>query len=89
MKKLALALVAAATLGLALPVFSAGAEAATTVTRTKTVKTGHGPAVKKVVVRRGHGWHGRRHVATRKVVVKRRANGTVVRKTVVRRHANH
>src|SRR3954468_11628297 len=96
MRKLTLALAAAATLGFAVPSFVADASAAQgmkVAAADVTVKTGHRHgAVKKVVVRRDRGlhrgWaHSRHYGATKKIVIKRGGprHGTVVKKKIIHR----
>lgn len=99
MRKVALALAAAAVVGFSLPVFSTDASAASGRMQlaqadvSKTVKIRRGPAgvTKKVVVRRDRGlhrgWaHSRHYGATKKkVVIKHRGNRTVVKKKIMHR----
>ncbi|HEY0442225.1 MAG TPA: hypothetical protein VGD36_19325 [Xanthobacteraceae bacterium] len=92
MRKLALALAAVAALGLSVPAFTSDAGAAPGRHADKVVKVKHGRAgmTKKVIVRHDRGLHrgwaqGRHHGATKKVVIKHRGNGTVVKKKIVHR----
>lgn len=88
MKKLALALAAAAAICLAAPSFVAEASAAPGTTRAvKVVKTPHGVA-KKVVVKRTHRGHRvwtHRHRGVSKTVIIKRPNGVVVKKRIIHR----
>ena len=92
MRRLALALAAAAALALTAPSFVSDVSAAQGLKVAQAdvkVKVG-GPrrSVKKVVVRRDRGyhrgWQGRSGV-TKKVIIKKRPGGTVVKKKIIRR----
>jgi hypothetical protein len=97
MRKLALALAAAAALGFAAPTFVGQASAAQGVKVAAAdmnvkAKRGHRYGVKKVTVRRDRGlhrgWaHSRHYGATKKVVIKRggHRHGTVVKKKIIHR----
>lgn len=89
MKKLALAAVAALTLGLAAPAIATDASAATTnsvavssATVKKIVKVGPRRTVTKVVVKRPRAHRSWRHRHGKTVIIKKRGNGTVVKKVV-------
>lgn len=84
MRKIALALAAAAAIGLAVPAFTGGAVAAPDREASKVVKVKHGRAgmTKKVTVRHDRGLH---RGATKKVTIKHRGDGTVVKKKVIHR----
>ena len=94
MRKLAVALAAVSALAFSAPAFAgAGHEvgARPMHSHVKVVRTGRQATVKKVVVKRSRwhrheGWRAHRAGVTRKVVVKKRPNGTtVVKKTITRR----
>ena len=90
MKKFALAIAAAALLASAAPSFVATASATPVVSQDAT-DVSSARVVKKVIVRRGRphrmGRHdmGRHMGATKRVVIKHRGGGKVVKKTVIRR----
>ena len=81
MKKLAFALLAATTLGFAAPAFAtnSAAPAHDGISAAQTDVSAQRRVVKKVIVRRGPGFH-RRPVARKRVVIRQRANGSTVRK---------
>ena len=89
MKKLALALAAAAAIGLAAPSLATDAFAASGTRAVKVVKTPTPRGVvKKVVVKRTHrghrGWTHRHHGTSKTVIIKR-PNGVVVKKRIIHR----
>jgi hypothetical protein len=91
MRKLALALAAATALVFTAPSFVTPASAAPAgdqiemsgARKKVTVIKSRRGVVKKTVIKRGAGWH--RGHARKRVVIKKRPGGTVVKKTVIRR----